>query len=341
MFRPRRSPARDCGRRRDRWCAAASRDARAARNGADPLFWRLTAESFWWRSPKLIALVGQALWQAVLTSSVPIGRSSRSAAAARRADALDAVGAFLHHAARAHRDFRILLGAIGLEAEIGVFLTVGVSEEIEAAYLVGTVGLAEPRADAAVVNLQVQPFAVMHRGGHRTDRLARRVLAMHAGHRLKPELRVRFRAMVVDVDPQPMHVAAARNFFRPDHRDIVLGLAGDHAGVAADAHGGVDHHRPGVAVIRLGPLRQQARLFLLGCRRPLGRLGEIVQRIELADVLRRADHVLCGEDLLLAGRSSRSSHRGCSRHGRCCAGQRRLRQCRCRSRRPCGGRARG
>ena len=199
-----------------------------------------------------------------MTSSGPDRPVVAFGGAARRADALDAVGAFLHHAARAHRDFRILLGAIGLEAEIGVFLAVGVSEEVEATHLVGTVRLAETRADAAIVNLQVQPFAVMHRGGHRADRLAGRVLAMHAGHRLKPELRACLRAMVVDIDPQPMHVAAAGDLFRPDHRDVVLRLAGDHAGVAADAHGGVDHHRPGVAVIRLGPLRQQAGFLALG-----------------------------------------------------------------------------
>ena len=153
--------------------------------------------------------------------------------------------------------------------------------------------------DAAIVDLQVQPFAVMHRGGHRADRLAGCVLAMHAGHRLKPELRVRLRAMVVDIDPQPMHVAAARDFFRPDHRDIVFRLAGDHAGVAADAYGGVDHHRPGVTVIRLGPLRHQAGFFALR-RLQLGNVGEIVQRIELADIFRRANHVLGGENLLLA-----------------------------------------
>ena len=196
----------------------------------------------------------------------------------------------------------ILLRAIGLEAEIGVFLTVGVSEEVEATYLVGTIRLAETRADAAIINLQVQTFAVMNRRGYRADRLAGGVLAVHAGHRLKPELRIHFRTVVVNVDPQPMHVPAAGDFLRPDHCDIVLCLAGDHAGVAADAHGGIDHHRPGVSVIRLGPLRQQARVLPLSAGCGFGNVGEIVQRVELPDVFRGADHVLGGEDFLLPAR---------------------------------------
>ena len=48
----------------------------------------------------------------------------------------------------------------------------------------------------------------MHGGGDGTDRLAGRVLAMHAGHRLETRLRRCRRAVIVDVDAQPMHVAA-------------------------------------------------------------------------------------------------------------------------------------
>ena len=57
------------------------------------------AESGWFRSPNRMARVGQADWQAVTTSPSAIGRFSFSAARRARADALDAVGAFLHHAA--------------------------------------------------------------------------------------------------------------------------------------------------------------------------------------------------------------------------------------------------
>ena len=42
-------------------------------------------------------------------------------------------------------------------------------------------------------------------------------------------------AFVVAVDADPVHLAAARDLVLADDRDIVLGLAGDHAGVAAGA----------------------------------------------------------------------------------------------------------
>ena len=130
-------------------------------------------------------------------------------------------------------------------AEAAVFLAVGISEEVEAAHFVGTIRLAEARADAAVVDLHVKPFAVVDRSRHRADRLARRVLAVHAGHG-------REAGSAVDdifVDPQPMHVAAFGDFVRADDRNIVFSLAGDDAGVAADAGRVVDHHRPFVGVV--------------------------------------------------------------------------------------------
>ena len=101
------------------------------------------------------------------------------------ADALDAIGAFFHHAALPDRDFRIVLRLDRLGAEVGVFLTVRVAEEIEAADLVGAIRFAEARADAAIVNLHIQALAVMHRSSDGTNRLARRIFAMHARHGLK------------------------------------------------------------------------------------------------------------------------------------------------------------
>ena len=97
---------------------------------------------------------------------------------ARAADALHAVGAFLHHPAHAHGDFRVLL-------RLQRFFFCGVIKKIEAAHLVRTVLRAEACADAAVVDLHVQPFAVVHRRLHRAHILAGGVFAMHAGHRLE------------------------------------------------------------------------------------------------------------------------------------------------------------
>src|SRR4051812_36724392 len=84
--------------------------------------------------------------------------------AAGGADTLDAIGAFLHHPARPHRDLGVLLRLEGLRAEVAVFLAVSVAEEVEAAHLVGAVRLAKARTDAAVVDLDVQTLAVVDRG---------------------------------------------------------------------------------------------------------------------------------------------------------------------------------
>ena len=49
---------------------------------------------------------------------------------------------------------------------------------------------------------------------------------------------------VVAVDADPVHLAAAPHLALADHRDVVLGHAGDDAGVAAGARVEVDGHPP-------------------------------------------------------------------------------------------------
>src|SRR4029453_12549220 len=151
-----------------------------------------------------------------------------------RAQALHAVGALLHHAARAHGHVRV----VGeLEDTRRVFRVV---EEVEAPHLVRAVVRAVARADAAVVDHRVQAFRVVHGGRDRADLLARGVLALHAGHRLERGARVGGLAGEVGVDAQPRHLAAAPHLVLADHRDVVLALAGDGAGVAAGAGVEVD-----------------------------------------------------------------------------------------------------
>ena len=120
------------------------------------------------------------------------------------ADALHAVGALLHDAARAHRDLGV---AQHLE---GRRLPVLVQQEVEAPHLVGAVVRAVARPHAAVVDHVVQAFVAVHRGRHRADHLAGRVLAVHAENRLVVRLGVLGRALVVAVDADPVHLAAAR-----------------------------------------------------------------------------------------------------------------------------------
>src|SRR5207244_1291959 len=101
-----------------------------------------------------------------------------------RADALDAVSAFLHDAAAADGHLRV---TPQLEAFGGI---VGVREEVEAPHLVGAVVRAVARADAAVIDHVVEAVGAVDRRAHRADQLTRGVLALHAGHRLEEGLRV-------------------------------------------------------------------------------------------------------------------------------------------------------
>src|SRR4030095_560982 len=148
---------------------------------------------------------------------------------ARAVDALHAVRALLHDPAAAHRDVGV---AHHLE---GGRRPVLVQVEVEPAHLVGTVVRAVARADAAVVDHVVEPLVAVHGGGDGTDDLAGRVLALHAGDGLVEGLRALRLSLVVAVDPDPVHLAAAAHLVLPDHRDVVLRDAGGHAGVAADA----------------------------------------------------------------------------------------------------------
>ena len=219
--------------------------------------------------------------------------------APRAADALDAIGAFLHDAARAHRDFRILLRPVGFEAEIGVFLAVGVAEEVEAPHLVGAIRFAESRADAAIVDLHVEPFAVMHRGRDRTDRLAGRVLAMHAGHRLEARLRLRRRCR----DRRHRRAASAcrgrgrllpgrpRARCSPTWQATTQALQPMQTEASITIAQAWPSSGRGRSGIRLG-----SGVCAGGAR--LAQAGEVAQRIEFAHIFRRAHHVLGGQDLL-------------------------------------------
>src|SRR6185436_17021096 len=97
---------------------------------------------------------------------------------ARLVDALHAVRALLHHAARTHGDVGV---ALQLQRLGGV---VAVEQEVEVADLVRAVVRAIPRADAAVVDHLVQALGAVRRRAHRAHGFARRVLAVHARQRL-------------------------------------------------------------------------------------------------------------------------------------------------------------
>src|SRR5262249_7556524 len=89
------------------------------------------------------------------------------------ADTLAAAWALLHRAAGPHRDF-------GVPAHREPSVGAGIVEEVEASHLVGAVVRAEARADAAVVDHQVEAVGIVDCRLDRADHLARRLLAMHA-----------------------------------------------------------------------------------------------------------------------------------------------------------------
>ena len=183
-----------------------------------------------------------------------------------RADPLDAVGALLHHPAAAHRDVRIAseLVALGLE--------VGIEKEVEPADLVRAIVGAVPGADAAVVDHGVDAFRRVHGRPHGTDLLARGVFTMLAGHRLEVGAGRGQVALEVGVDPEPLHVAPDLDLLLADDGDVVLRVAGDDAGVAADAGVHVDGHAPGVLVV---DIRREHALVGLGILAALALVGEI------------------------------------------------------------------
>src|SRR5581483_287182 len=125
------------------------------------------------------------------------------------------------------------------------------------------------RADAAVIDHVVQAFRAVHSRMHWADRLARRVLAVHARHGLEERpFGFGLVALVVSVDANPVHLAAARDLFFADDGNVVFRLAGDHAAVTADATVQVDRHAPGVAValifvIEILIQREFVKFFLL------------------------------------------------------------------------------
>src|SRR5712692_8990398 len=169
-------------------------------------------------------------------------------------DALDTVSTFLHDAPTAHRHIwvahHLVLRRIPVLEE----------QEVEAAYFVRAVVGTVARAHAAVVNHVIQAFGAVHGSADWTDYLARRVLALHAGHRLEKRSRIVTIALVVGIHSQPVHVPASDNLLFADHRDVILRLAGDDAVVAPDTGVHVDRHTPRVWLIFVIEARKQTQL---------------------------------------------------------------------------------
>src|SRR5271170_8101228 len=158
----------------------------------------------------------------------------------RRVDALHAVGAFFHDSAAAHGDAGI---AQAIQAGRGV---IRIEQEIEPSHLVRAIVGAVARTHAAVVHHFVQAFGAVHRRADGADDFAGRVFAVHAEHRLVIRFGIINAAAEIGVHADPVHRAALHHLFLADHRNIIFGLAGDDAGVAAHALVQVHGQAPGV-----------------------------------------------------------------------------------------------
>ena len=146
----------------------------------------------------------------------------------------------------------------------------------------------------------------MDGGVDRTDDFARGEFAMLATHRLERDLRILGEDLVaratesggldlavgvVAVQTDPVHLTTAQDLILADDRDVVLGLAGDNASVAADAGVQVDRHAPLVNTAEFLVIveRLTTRDFAGDDRLALGavfgrELGELLVGVELTQV---------------------------------------------------------
>ncbi len=131
----------------------------------------------------------------------------------------------------------------GLSCRLQRLFPVGIVE-IEIAHGVGAGVGAIARADAAIVDLAVQAFVGVIAGVDRADRLAGSVVALLAQHRLKRSLHIGELAFPIALDANPVLGAAARGLILADRGDVVFGVAGNHARLAARAAVQIDHHCP-------------------------------------------------------------------------------------------------
>ena len=164
----------------------------------------------------------------------------------RLVDPLHAVRALLHHPARPDRHVGV---AHQLQARRRL---VGVLEEVEPPDLVRAVVRAVPRADAAVVRHLVEPLGAVRVVAPTGQTISQgAVLAVLARHRLEVDVGVGRRPPRSSGRSAASASRARPGPAPPDDRDVVLGVAGRDAGVAADAGVEVDRHPPGVPLALL------------------------------------------------------------------------------------------
>ena len=126
--------------------------------------------------------------------------------------------------------------------------------------------------DAAIVGHKVEAIFAVHRGIDRANRFARRILAVLAHDGLREHLRILGFASEIAIDADPGHIAVPAHLFLADDRNVILSLAGNDAGIAAEAGIQVYGHAPllrrcerGVSVE--GDIRRNVTIHAHGLRK--------------------------------------------------------------------------
>src|SRR5262245_5754317 len=115
-------------------------------------------------------------------------------------------------------------------------------EEVEEPDIVRTGIRTVAGADAAVIDLRIQPFFIMVTRIRRADRLTWRMITLLAEYGSELYLNIREFTFPIALDPDPVHRASARRFRRPHRRYVVFSVACRHTGFAARASVQVHRH---------------------------------------------------------------------------------------------------
>src|SRR6185436_2593240 len=162
---------------------------------------------------------------------------------ARSIDALHTIGAFFHDTATADTDVGIALHlnrrGIPILEEV----------EVETSDFVWAIIRAIPCTHTTVVHHVIQPFFTMNCRTDWADRFTRGIFTLHTRHRLVDSFWIVKLAGVVAVNANPVHLASDPDLLLADHWNVVLGLAGNGAGIATDAGTEIYSHSPGAPII--------------------------------------------------------------------------------------------
>jgi len=164
-------------------------------------------------------------------------------------DSLHTVGALFHNPATADCHFRIHHHALKLKIcffqairsrDFDKGLGIRVIEVIKPANLEWAVVTAIASPDTAVVDHVIEAFIRVHRCGNWTNGFARSFFTLLTCQRLVCDGGVDAFAISllcdeVTVDPHPLHLATFTDLLLADDRNVIFGLAGNHAGVATGA----------------------------------------------------------------------------------------------------------